>query len=132
MMINAPKVQKMIVPARCSANERCLCLVERLIGRIGHRSAQTQRKGPFCNGPFQRQGRCRVPPRSHGVTVLLHGLPMQRQIEAFAFDLVGHPQSDHEIHGFEDHERNHDVIDDHDDNPLGLVDHLHGVAFDQS
>src|SRR5450759_1506111 len=66
------------------------------------------------------------------VRPLLHGLPMQREIETFAFHFGGHAQADNRVEDLEDDQRDDGVVHDNDDDAFDLVDHLRGVAFDQA
>jgi len=49
------------------------------------------------------------PPQPLSLVGLLHGLAVEREIEAFALDLLGHPQPDEDVDDLEDDQRHDDV-----------------------
>src|SRR5215470_9459693 len=62
----------------------------------------------------------------------VHRLPVQREIETLALHLVAHAQPDDDVDDLEDDQRHDGVVEEDDDDAFDLVDHLHGVAFDQA
>src|SRR5262249_61337748 len=62
----------------------------------------------------------------------LNGLAVQREIETLAPHLIADAQSDEDVDNLEDDQRHDGVVDEDDDDAFDLVDHLHGVAFDQA
>src|SRR6516162_7408590 len=62
----------------------------------------------------------------------MNGLAVQREIETLALHLVAHAQPDEDVDDLEDDQRHDGVVDEDDDDAFDLVDHLHGVAFDQA
>src|SRR3984893_12185728 len=76
-----------------------------------------------------RSGETRGPLR---MSILLHGLAVQRDVETFALDFGGDAQADDEVDDLEDDQRDDGVIDDDDDHALDLVEHLGRIALDEA
>src|SRR5215468_3787525 len=62
----------------------------------------------------------------------VNGLAVQREIETLTLHLIADAQSDEDVDDLEDDQRHDGVVDEDDDDALDLIDHLHGVAFDQA
>ena len=52
------------------------------------------------------------------LTALLYDLAMQRQVEAFAFDLFADAQPDNQVDDFEDDQGDDHIVDEHDRTPM--------------
>src|SRR5215469_9646771 len=63
------------------------------------------------------------------IWLLLNRLAVQRQIEAVAFDLFGHAQSDRQIDDLQDDQRHDDVISEDDADADALIEHLAPIAL---
>src|SRR6202034_2490322 len=86
--------------------------------------------------PWRSQGlstavRCRVL-RPAVLPLLLHGLPVEGEIEPFTLDVLADAQPDDQIDDLEDDQRHDHVVDEHAADADDLVEHLAGIALDQS
>src|SRR5262249_4008779 len=93
---------------------------------------QPNKRGP---GPFEprprRKGQCRVSAPTASA-FLLHGLAVQREIETLAFHFAGHAEADDHVDDLKNDQRDHHVIDEDTADADGLIEHLAGIALDQS
>src|SRR5271163_3519121 len=64
-------------------------------------------------------------------TGLLHCLAVKRQVEALALNFGVDPKPDRKIDQFEQDQRDDDIIDDRDRDPVELHEHLMRIAVDQ-
>src|SRR5215471_5376290 len=97
-------------------------------GRVGG-SYCAKRRRPQCEpGPPNGGGGAGYPPQPR--SELLDGFAVQREVEAFAFDLFADPQTDEEVHDLEQDQRNDGVIDEYGDDADALVDELLDVAIE--
>src|SRR5262249_5840383 len=94
------------------------------------RNAQKRRRPRYEPGPPDGGGGAGYPPQPR--SGLLDGFAVQREVEAFAFDLFADPQTDEEVHDLEQDQRNDGVIDEHGDDADALVDELLDVAIERA
>src|SRR5689334_7730703 len=76
------------------------------------------------------------PPRSRSAPRrtridLLYRLPVKGQVETLAFNFGVDPKPDRKIDQFEQDQRDDDIIDDRDRDPVELHEHLMRIAVDQ-
>src|SRR5262249_60280420 len=91
-------------------------------------------EGQKVRGPSLRWG----PPTARAMPGLrpnripsVDGLAVQREVETLAFHLIAHAQADEDVDDLEDDQRHDRVVDKDNDDALGLIEHLHCVAFNK-
>src|SRR3984957_11925296 len=113
---------------------RASCFLPTLARRaVQHASAdRTQkRERPWrLPGPLDGRDDAGYSPRP--LLALLHGLAVQREIEAVAFDFFADAQADHQVNDLENDQCHDSVVGEDDADADALIDHLAPVAFDRA